>query len=214
MGMIAALDGLLFILLVAVAGFLRLLAKKAGETTNPDPPSTTPPRPRVYQPRPPRTADTDEERIRRFMEALGQPPSSKPPEPVTQRPSYQKPIVIQHLPPFRPPFPPLTTRPPAEILQPGPVPPPVAVAPVEDQPVRPAVAEAAVFEIQKGTGAEETAAVATVTSGPELPAVEVSIGESIMSWLRSPADVRKAIVLREILGAPRGLQPFEVARSA
>src|SRR4029450_25500 len=81
-----SLDNLLFILLIAVAALFQLLSKtisKAGksdsnETSN----SPTPQTPRPIQ-RAPRESDVD--RIRKFLEALGQPPSSTPPPPVLHR---------------------------------------------------------------------------------------------------------------------------------
>src|SRR5438445_8462068 len=107
-------DNLLFLLLVAVALLFRWLASKAGQTSKDseesEPRSTstlrTPP------PIPHSPAEADEERIRKFLEALGQPTTAKPPPPVAQRPTYQKPVVLPRVPPLPSPLPPLTTRPP------------------------------------------------------------------------------------------------------
>src|SRR6266513_3637994 len=82
--MIAAhLDSLLFLLLVAVAVLFQFLAKTAGKTGKDQTKQTSTPR----TPTPMRCAPTepDEDRIRKLLEALGQPPTSRPPSPVVPR---------------------------------------------------------------------------------------------------------------------------------
>src|SRR5262249_50255699 len=84
--MIAAhLDSLLFLLLVVVAVFFQLLAKAAGKTgkNQTRQPSTSIPRTPPPIPRAP--TESNEEKIRKFLEALGQPPTAKPPPPVLPR---------------------------------------------------------------------------------------------------------------------------------
>src|SRR5215813_11585068 len=81
-----SLDNLLFLLLIAVAGLFQLLSKtisKAGKSDSNETPSS--PKPQTARPiqRTPRYSDAD--RIRKFLEALGQPPSSTPPTPVLPR---------------------------------------------------------------------------------------------------------------------------------
>src|SRR5437879_42926 len=110
------LDNLLFILLIAMAVLLRLLASKAGEpkkeSQQPGQASTSAPPPLPRAP-----AESDEERIRKFLEALGQPTTSKPPPPATPRtnipprpiapvqpPSQMRPFAAPHWPtPEKPP---------------------------------------------------------------------------------------------------------------
>ena len=84
-----SLDNLLFFLLIAVAALFQLLSKTISKAKKSDSNETSSsPRPQTPQPiqRAPRESDAD--RIRKFLEALGQPPSSTPPSPVPPRTEY------------------------------------------------------------------------------------------------------------------------------
>src|SRR5712692_8944481 len=152
-------ENLLFLLFVAGAFLFQLLTRAASKTSkNADEsqrrstsrPQTPPPIPRA-------PAETDEERIRKFLEALGQPTTSKPPPPVTPRPTYQKPVVLPHMPPFGSPLPPLTTRPPdlpRKIKLPGQITPTY-----EAKTFTPKVAEPARFEVHEGQIEPEAAPI-------------------------------------------------------
>ena len=198
------LENLLFILLIVMAGLFKLLASKAGETKkklqNPDQRSTTSPQ----LGEPPRRArvESDEERIRKFLEALGQPASSRPPPPVAPRTN----IPPRPLAPVQPPRIPTarniltdkrrqvveTTKSPEPLVFGLHEAPPLPKLPV---PIKPPV---------------ETYATAA-DSKTKLARTAV---DNIATFLRSPAGLRNAIVLREIFGPPRSLQPFDLIRSA
>src|SRR5215472_8842830 len=95
-----SLDNLLFLVLIAVAVLFQLLSKavsKAGKSDSNE--TSSSPRPQTPRPiqRAPRESDAD--RIREFLEALGQPPTSTPPPPVAPRTD----IPPQRLAPVQPP---------------------------------------------------------------------------------------------------------------
>ena len=211
--MIAAnFDNFLFLLLVVVAVLFQLLAKMAGKKSKeqPKPTSTSPP-PTPLQ-RAPR--ESDEDRIRKLLEALGQPPTSRPPPPVVPRTNIpsrplasvkppmsplsqlrrEKPrkreATAKEIPPPRPTkggeeiAPPNITGTPAFEVHEGPF--PIAPAPVFKAP-----AEAYASEMRKVAKREEPSS-------------------DIATLLASKSGLRGAIILREILGPPRGLRTIEL----
>jgi hypothetical protein len=211
--MIAAVhfENLLFLLFIFVAFLFRVLtsaATKASKGTKPPAPRSTAVPPPVTQPR----AETDEVRIRKFLEALGQPPGSAPPAPVRPRPSYQKPTVLPHIGQGPSPLPPLKTRPPdlpREIRLPGQIPPTR-----EKKTFTPRVAEAPAFGVQEGaTPTEPPPIIRTPAEAYAIATQPISTpGQtetSIMTLLRSTSGLRNAIILREIFGPPRSLQSFD-----
>jgi hypothetical protein len=213
------LDNLLFLLFVAIAIFFQILTRAAtksrrrpGDTTRRSTSPSQRARPIVSE-----SEDTDADRIRKFLEALGQPTTSKPPAPVAPRPTYQRPTVLPHVsPPLRSPLPPLTTRPPdlpREIRLPGQIPPTR-----EGRTFQPRVAEAPAFEVQQGPSPLEplpiikTAAEAyAIATKPIAKSADAKI--DIATMLRSTSGLRDAIILREIFGPPRSLQPLDLVGS-
>ncbi|HWY51044.1 MAG TPA: hypothetical protein VNW72_06135 [Chthoniobacterales bacterium] len=213
------LDNLIFLLFVALAIFFQILTraasksrKRPGDTTRRSPSPS-----QMSRPLSGGADETDEQRIRKFLEALGQPTTSKPPSPVAPRPTYQKPTVQPHVPtPLRSPLPPLTTRPPdlpREIRLPRQIP-----ATREARTFQPRVAEAAAFEVQQGPAPLEplpivkTAAEAyAIATKPIATSSDVKI--DIATLLRSTSGLRDAIILREIFGPPRSLQPLDLVGS-
>lgn len=194
------LDNLIFILLIAMAALFRLLMSKARDSTRKTPPRSTS-LPRTNQPR--SSTESDQERIRRFLEALGQPTSSTPPAPIAPRPTYQKPIVLPQVGPFQSPLPPLTTRPPdLPIEMPPPLPRPVS--PVKSPPASVTAVAPPVFEVH----ASVAAAGDTTPVQPTLEPAESPV--DLLNLLGSPSMLRNAIILREIFGPPRSLQRFDL----
>jgi hypothetical protein len=212
------LDNLLFLLFVALAIFFQILTRAAtksrrrpGDTTR----STTSPS-QMSRPISDDADETDEQRIRKFLEALGQPTTSKPPAPVAPRPTYQRPTVLPHVPPLPSPLPPLKTRPPdlpREIKLPGQI-----IPTRESRTFQPKVAEAPGFEVQQDPSPLEplpvikTAAEAyTIATQPIAKSADAKI--DIATLLRSTSGLREAIILREIFGPPRSLQPLDLVGS-
>ena len=195
---------------------LRLLASKAGDSKKKsrEPDQTSRTVPPSNQPIARAPAESDAERIRKFLEALGQPASSAPPPPIeSRRPTYQKPIVVSHVPPFASPLPPLTTRPP-DLPRKVAVPRQVTKPPYEKKIFIPKVTKLPAFEVQAEAPPIEPPQPKTPAEAYAIatqPRIEPAPGEiNITLLLRSPSGLRNAIILREIFGPPRSLQPLEL----
>ena len=216
--MIAALhlDNWLFILLIAVAMLFRWLtsvaskASKGSDETDERSTSTPPTAGPARSASPARTTpvESDEERIRKFLEALGQPAGSQPPPPVTHRPIHQKQVVLPHVGPFGSPLPPLTTRPPdlpKETTQFEPVAQPLRRKKI----ITPKLSEET-FEVHEVTVSPAPAAAMKPLS--EAKTAGASSETNIATLLRSSSGLRNAIILREVFGPPRSLQPLSEMR--
>src|SRR5436309_13839762 len=203
--MIAAhFDNLIFLLLLAVALLFQLLARAVGKKNTDEVEPRSKPAPRMPKPIPRVPAGSDEARIRKFLEALGQPSSSRSPPPVVPRTD----IPPRPLAPVQPPIGPFS-------------PAPWQVTREERRKRRYILSETPhaappVFEVHE-VAPHKTE---TVTSAAAQPiALQASPaptrGEaSAISLLRSPSGLRSAIILREIFGPPRSLQPFDLIGSA
>jgi hypothetical protein len=173
------------LLIIAAITLIRwLISKSKAETQNPEsPPPPSQPISRGGETR------TEEERIRKFLEALGQPAGSAPPKVAPRRRAVQPKIF--------PRLPQLTTAPPplpeAPEMTPA-APPPL---PVE-------------FATKRSTTAPdfEVREVERQTSSEPLPETRHTAVARIR--LGTPQDLRNAIVLREIFGPPRSLQPLDL----
>jgi hypothetical protein len=190
------LDNILFLLLVLIAGLFQLLAKAATKKTKDQTKrASTPPAATPVQRAP---AESNGDRIRKLLEALGQPPTSTPPSPVVPR----KNIPPRPLTPVKPPPPPLSQlsrdKSSKRKAIPKEIPPAKVPAPAAfdvhrvPSPITPA-------QISKPTAqsyADETR--------PARMRDEPRAGVALL--LASSSGLRDAIILREILGPPRGLR--------
>ena len=184
-----------------------MLASKMGEAKkrqqDPDRSSTTSPSP--AEPIEHARVESDAERIRKFLEALGQPTGSRPPPPVVPRTT----IPPRPLAPVQPPpgpfpmprgrFTSKERRKKQVILHETPAP---RVVEVQEQPVQTEPRSDA--KLPEGTDATPA------DSKIKTPYPATDIGE----FLRSSTGQRNAIILREIFGPPRSLQPLDLVGSA
>ena len=208
------MEQLVFILIAGGIALLNWLLKSGGsklkEMSEQAQQEQTTARPQQSSP----GGESEDERMRKFFEALGLPASTAQP-PKLQRPVQPPPLSRTEVNPelarrarqFReaggksrpsrqkqrapepPAFPAQSQRATPSILQPG--------AEGSELPGTDYVSGAA-------------AAIASTARDPERPAKACAISscsrDELFAALRSPAEIRKAILLVEILGLPRGLQ--------
>ena len=196
------LDNLLFLLLLAVAFLFQLLTRAvtraSRDQTKRESTSTREmPPPVLHSP-----TESDAERIRKFLEALGQPPTSRPPPPVVPRTDIPPRPVAPVRPPPIPTARNVLTRKKRQIVQ---------------APKTPALAS--IFEVHEAPpplkpadSVRSPVEASTMAIGPKAKLAENVT--NIATLLRSTTGLRNAIILREIFGPPRSLQPFDLIRSA
>lgn len=184
------------LLIIGAISLVRWLMQKGkteasnSETQNPEPPPNRP----ISRGG---ETQTEEERIRRFLEALGQPAGTTPPPKVTPRRRRVDPTVYSPLPPLTTAPPPLPEPPRAIRGMPPPLPP-------EYSATSPATATASerAFEVR------DVALQTSSEPSPEPRRAATAFAGRIK--LGTPQDLRTAIVLREIFGPPRSLQPLDL----
>jgi hypothetical protein len=189
-----------FLLLVAFIALVRWLVSKAkSQAQNRQSENTQPQDTRAPVAPPPvrpisrgGETQTEEERVRRFLEALGQPAGTTPPK-VTPRPRPVVPKIFPQLPPLKTAPPPLPVQKAARAVPPPPL-------PAEITTVRSLGADYQVQDFQRQTSSEP----------PPDRGAQAGAGASARIKLRTPQDLRTAIVLREIFGPPRSLQPSDL----
>ena len=196
------LDNLLFLLLLAVAFLFQLLTRAvtraSRDQTKRESTSTREmPPPVLHSP-----TESDAERIRKFLEALGQPPTSRPPPPVVPRTDIPPRPVAPVRPPPIPTARNVLTRKKRQIVQ----------APKTS-------ALASIFEVHEAPPPLKPAdsvrspmEASMMAIGPKAKLAENVT--NIATLLRSTTGLRNAIILREIFGPPRSLQPFDLIGSA
>jgi hypothetical protein len=216
-----SLDNLLFLLLIAVAALFQLLAKAVSKASKSDSnkPSNTP-SPQTSRPvqRAPRESDAD--RIRKFLEALGQPPSSTPPPPVVPRTDIPpRPVAPVQPPPVITPRAfrlPQDRRPKPDVTERETVPTERPTRLRETVPPPSPIAATAAFEVHDSLPIELQQPPIITASGEAYTAPSQAVDEranfkmNIATLLASNSSLREVILLREILGTPRGLQALDV----
>jgi hypothetical protein len=209
-------QNLIFIIVAAVIGISRLVARIAensreqsqrrnqqaqhrGQSRRQLPPSL-PTRPK-----------TDEERVREFLEALGQPVGTTPPAKVQPRTNVPlRPMAPIPPPPLSRPFSPVLLKPMAEkvrrMVTPSSLPAAVPIPSVSVEADEPGAWLREEEKIETAAAKFREAARATADYGA------VPREAAAVNWktaLRSRDSVRAALVLREILGPPRALRELE-----
>jgi hypothetical protein len=214
-----SVDNVLFILLIAGAALFQLLSKavtKAGKNqsgkTSTFPTPQGPPQVRRVP------AESDADRIRKFLEALGQPPTSSPPAPVARRSD----IPPRPLAPVQPPTVmrrawglsrEQQTKSDAARRENPPSEQPSGVARIFPPAARFEVHKASLpVELEQPPGIK--ASIEDIAENTRRVARETDFKSDIATLLRSKSNLRQAIILREILSPPRSLQPFDVVGRA
>jgi hypothetical protein len=206
--MIAAnFDNFLFLLLVVVAVLFQFLAKMAGKKSKDQTKRTSTPRTPAPLQRAP--TESDEDRIRKLLEALGQPPTSRPPPPVVPRTN----IPPRPLAPVQPPMSPFSQlrreKPRKREATPKEIPPPRLVT-GEEEIASPSVTGAPAFGVHERPLPMAPAPTFKAPAEPYAAATRAIAKEErradIATLLASTSRLRDAVILREILGPPRGLR--------
>lgn len=195
-------DLIIFLVLAGIALVFRWLTSQAKEQSE----DQSSPPPNEQRSRGSIESDTpnDEERVRKFLEALGVPRGTAPPPPVKPRPLAPRRVttptpaqparkvrrsLVQPLPPL------VTTPPPAQASRLE------AMAPYEAAPPPPLPAA------ERTPVARTPLIVRRTSSGSAMPLP----ANPLATLLRSRDSVRQAVILRELLGPPRGLEPLAQA---
>jgi hypothetical protein len=213
---LAAIDSWLFLLFIGIATLLRLLSKAAGTKPTPTPSDeSTFPEPDVITPRP-AVQSSDEEQIRKFLEALGQPRTANVPPPLPPR-SDVPPRPVAPVSPPRSMFPSELPKPKSARQRRAATAPTRPAGDIAPQPSRryepalPAIsAEVPTFEVQQSSSfPTEPGRVAGSSQRSEAGESREKTAVKLLDLLRAPGGLQQAIVLREVFGSPRGLQPVE-----
>lgn len=233
------MDQLIPVLIFAALAFGKWLFDRAQESGGGEPgempPPASRPQQRINRPRSSTglpEGESEEEKMRRFMEALGLPPESAPPRPSASTPRRPEPVRRTPDRSKLPPSPPIVNDPartrrwmggPSAPRTPS-TPPPFAAPPVQPatmaQPAAPVSESAPAMEVaavsqgvnvglEQPSKARQRAASEARAARGSRPANAGAVSgpaSALREQLRTPAALRNAILLKEILGAPKGLQ--------
>ena len=206
-------QNIIFIIIAAVIAISRLVSRISEESKKQSQRrrQAPPPQPGIPQPIQRTRTKTDEERVREFLEALGQPAGAAPPPKALPRAQ----IPPRPLAPVQPPA---SMRPFAKpvfrtwkeqakeivvLQQPAKAAPPEIRRIVVPPPVPAEANEPGTWIEQAQTAAGTKMSIARTDDQPSVRASADSVWKQA---LRSPDAARTAIILREIFGPPRGVQ--------
>ncbi len=209
------MENYIFLILVAVVGLIRWISQAAENKRNaevekrggtPAAPSTTP--------APTRGApQSEEERVRKFFEALGLPTTESPPPKVQPRPVAPQPTTADRK--FQPvdPFP----VPRGRAVSTPPAPAPVMAAPPPLPRVTPKVVQTVTLPTRETTVLAAPVALPGAISDYQVQEIGADVVENeeravntYATRLATPQGLREAIVLREVFGPPRSMQPHDL----
>jgi hypothetical protein len=198
-------ENLLFLLFIGIAFFFQILTraatksnKRPGDTQRRST-STPPP---ISQRQQQQHPETDEDRVRKFLEALGQPTTSAPPPPVRPRTNIP-PRPVAPVQPPRGAWPDISRKiPAAEPMQPAKV--------VVESPRSFPIGEVTVVSAAAPQALEKPVMLSPIALGYETHTFASALDQSLGKLLASPEGLRNAIILREVFGPPRSLQPLEL----
>ncbi len=208
------MENLFFLALVAVVGLVRWLVQAAENKRNAEAAKRVDPAPDAPLPR--GSAQTEEERIRRFMEALGVPKGAAPPPPKVQPRPVKTILPVDPFPTGRqqfPPFFPSPAKPTAPETSPPALPLSTAGTTMLAEPKREPI-RSVDYNVDRNAerlAGEVLAAVQPASSGGgDTRKRDARTG--VAARLATSEGLRDAIVLREIFGPPRSMQPLDLAR--
>ena len=228
------MEQILFLVLLAIVGLLRWISSAAEERRNREAEKRTgTPPPNTPIQRAP--AETEEERIRRFMEALGVPTAPPPPQSQQQQappppPRKEAPRPTRKTLPVDPfpsprgglpippvvaaPAPPPMPQPPRPLIpprpSPTPAPPPLPTRETTVLPEVPVGRRGADFDVRDIDGGYEDV-WRSAPGGRKAAAADpaATMPATLAARLRNKEALRDAIILREVFGPPRSMQPLE-----
>ncbi len=193
------LDNIFFLVLLGVAALFKWLSQKTQEPGKGSDPSK---QEGALHPSP---TESEEERMRRFFEALGRPTSAPAPRNITPESTASPKRAARRGGPLVSPLPPLTTRPPVEAKPPPSVAIPPPLPSSTSYQSKPSPAEAPVFEVRRDPSPPPPDLVAASIDVPS-PSRNLVTTFPVSGLLVSADDLRRAVILREVLGPPRSLQ--------